>query len=160
MRFWPNVITHILSYSCVLRFCLHFALQLNAHVRFQSSVCTFKKYTSAKPYIAHTEQLHYIHLPKRTSITAKCPSKSVKMTELQGTFILPTTCTLLSNEVHIFPHHIYLEHANVRLPSPEIFVIKSKVFDSPPGNVSTTSDLIKEKIHLERKFIKIQRCIL
>ena len=123
------------------------------------SECVFKEYTSVEPFIAHTEQLHYIHLPKKTAITVKCPSKSVKMSELKGTFILPTTCTLLSNEVHIFPHHIYLEYANVRLPSPEIFVIKSKVFDSPPGNVSTTSDLIKEKIHLERKFIKIQRGI-
>ena len=121
------------------------------------SKCIFKEYTSVEPFIAHTRQLHYIHLPKRTAITVKCPSRPVKMTELQGTFVLPTTCTLLSNELHIFPHHIYLGDVNVKLPSPEIFVIRSKVLELPVGNVSTAGDQLKEKIHLDRRFIKIQR---
>ena len=117
------------------------------------SSCKFYPYNSTKPFVAHTIDKHYIHLPQLISISISCPSQPTKVIELQGSFTIDTQCTVISPQLHILPSRRIKTNLNTSSPTPNIVKIKSYILSNPAGNVD--DDKESERVKTQMDFVDV-----
>ena len=117
------------------------------------SMCKFHPYNSTKPFVAHTIDKHYIHLPQLISVSISCPSQPTKVIELKGSFTIDTQCTVISPQLHILPSRRVKTNLNTSSPTPNIVKIKSYILSHPAGTVDDED--VSSQVQTQRDFVDV-----